>query len=319
MSTTSPNNSNNMTKNVPNGEVTSTSPFQSAASVHAQKWFNQFETALKAGDIPAAAALFDADSYWRDLVAFSWNLVTVEGPAGVTDLLESTLSRVQPSGFLLTEEAMEAEGVTTAWFKYETSVGRGWGIIRLKGDKAWTMITALTELKGHEESRGVRRPKGAEHGLNKNRVTWQEKNDVQRAELGTVTQPYIVIIGGGQGGIALGARFRQLGVPALVLDKYARPGDQWRGRYKSLCLHDPVWYDHLPYIKFPGESCEQEKHLEFSLTLSRQLAHLLAQGQGRRLARELHQGHGDSLLVVDRGQEGHLQQGGWQVGRQHYP
>ncbi len=29
------------------------------------------------------------------------------------------------------------------------------------------------------------------------------------------------------------------------------PGDQWRGRYKSLCLHDPVWYDHLPYLKFP--------------------------------------------------------------------
>src|SRR5690606_2831139 len=30
-----------------------------------------------------------------------------------------------------------------------------------------------------------------------------------------------------------------------------RPGDQWRSRYKSLCLHDPIWYDHLPYIKFP--------------------------------------------------------------------
>ena len=60
-----------------------------------------------------------------------------------------------------------------------------------------------------------------------------------------------MIIGGGQGGIALGARLRQLGVPTIVLDKHNRPGDQWRNRYKSLCLHDPVWYDHLPYIKFP--------------------------------------------------------------------
>jgi putative flavoprotein involved in K+ transport len=25
----------------------------------------------------------------------------------------------------------------------------------------------------------------------------------------------------------------------------------WRNRYKSLCLHDPVWYDHLPYLPFP--------------------------------------------------------------------
>jgi putative flavoprotein involved in K+ transport len=23
-------------------------------------------------------------------------------------------------------------------------------------------------------------------------------------------------------------------------------------RYKSLCAHDPVWYDHLPYLKFPS-------------------------------------------------------------------
>jgi putative flavoprotein involved in K+ transport len=64
-------------------------------------------------------------------------------------------------------------------------------------------------------------------------------------------QPYVLVIGGGQGGIALGSRLRQLGVPALVIDKHPRPGDQWRNRYKSLCLHDPIWYDHLPYLKFP--------------------------------------------------------------------
>ncbi|GAA3164515.1 hypothetical protein GCM10020255_049300 [Rhodococcus baikonurensis] len=36
-----------------------------------------------------------------------------------------------------------------------------------------------------------------------------------------------------------------------MIDSHERPGDQWRGRYKSLCLHDPVWYDHLPYMPFP--------------------------------------------------------------------
>ncbi|MCO5635462.1 NAD(P)/FAD-dependent oxidoreductase, partial [Citrobacter freundii] len=44
---------------------------------------------------------------------------------------------------------------------------------------------------------------------------------------------------------------RQLGVSHIVIDRQARPGDQWRNRYKSLCLHDPVWYDHLPYMPFP--------------------------------------------------------------------
>ena len=67
----------------------------------------------------------------------------------------------------------------------------------------------------------------------------------------TQRQPYCLIIGGGQGGIALGARLRQLGVPTIIVEKNERPGDSWRKRYKSLCLHDPVWYDHLPYIDFP--------------------------------------------------------------------
>ena len=71
------------------------------------------------------------------------------------------------------------------------------------------------------------------------------------SSLGYDDQPYCVIVGGGQGGIALGARLKQLDVPTIILEKNSRPGDSWRRRYKSLCLHDPVWYDHLPYVKFP--------------------------------------------------------------------
>jgi putative flavoprotein involved in K+ transport len=89
------------------------------------------------------------------------------------------------------------------------------------------------------------------HGAFKDRVTWKEQRTAELEGLGTERQPYVVVIGGGQGGIALGARLRQLGVDHVVLDKHARPGDQWRSRYKSLCLHDPVWYDHLPYLPFP--------------------------------------------------------------------
>ncbi len=92
---------------------------------------------------------------------------------------------------------------------------------------------------------------GAEHGATKDRETWAEKREREARELGYDTQPTVLVVGGGQGGIALSARLRQLEVPTIVIDKRARPGDQWRSRYKSLCLHDPVWYDHLPYLKFP--------------------------------------------------------------------
>jgi putative flavoprotein involved in K+ transport len=214
-------------------------------------WLAQFGAALSAGDAARAAALFAADSYWRDLIAFTWNIKTVEGPGEIAAMLEATLPAVRPSGWRLTEEPAEAGGVTEAWIEFETAAGRGQGLLRLRDGQAWTLLTSLYELKGHEEHRGRTRPKGAVHGVHRDRASWAEEREREARELGYQAQPYVLIVGGGQGGIALGARLRQLGVPTIIIDKHARPGDQWRGRYKSLCLHDPVWYDHLPYLKFP--------------------------------------------------------------------
>lgn len=223
----------------------------SAARTAAEGWLSAFETALSAGDIDAAAELFAETSFWRDLVTFTWNIKTVEGPAGVRDMLAAQLGGAGPRGFTLSEEPTEDGGVTTAWFVFETEVARGEGLVRLKDGKAWTLLTAMTELKGFEEPSHERRPAGAEHGAAKNRKSWLEKREEEARTLGYETQPYAVIVGGGQGGIALGARLRQLGVPTIIIERNDRPGDSWRKRYKSLCLHDPVWYDHLPYIDFP--------------------------------------------------------------------
>jgi putative flavoprotein involved in K+ transport len=216
-----------------------------------QSWLADFEAALAARDPARAAAMFAPESYWRDLVAFTWNIKTVEGRDGVADMLAACLDGTDPSGFRLTEDPVETDGVVEAWLAFETATGRGIGHLRLTGEGAWTLLTSLRELKGHEEPLRERRPKGVRHGVVKGRRTWLEERRLEAARLGVEEQPYVAIIGGGQGGIALGARLRQLGVPALVLERNDRPGDSWRRRYKSLCLHDPVWYDHLPYLPFP--------------------------------------------------------------------
>jgi putative flavoprotein involved in K+ transport len=228
-----------------------TQTLEVSARKRVDDWLASFEAALRDRDVAAAADLFAVDSFWRDLVAFTWNLTTVEGRAGVTDLLSATLDNAVPSGFAVTEEPVEAGGVIEAWIRFETATGRGTGHLRLKDEGAWTLLTTLRELKGFEEPRGEQRPQGVSHTLSKGRLSWKEEREAENQELGYGRQPYVVVIGGGQGGIALGARLRQLGVPALVLDRGQRPGDQWRRRYKSLCLHDPVWYDHLPYLPFP--------------------------------------------------------------------
>jgi putative flavoprotein involved in K+ transport len=231
-------------------ETLATNPTTSPAA-RVDGWLAEFEAALVAEDVERAAAMFAPVSFWRDLVSFTWNLITVENREGVAAMLRECLAGVRPSGFRTTEAPTEADGVVTAWISFSTAVGRGSGLLRLTDEGAFTLLTALDELKGHEEPRGPRRPPGAEHGVNPQRLTWAELRAKEAAELGHTVQPYVLIVGGGQGGIALAARLRQLDVPTIVVDKHPRPGDQWRNRYKSLCLHDPVWYDHQPYVKLP--------------------------------------------------------------------
>ena len=77
------------------------------ATTEVDQWLSRFDEALTAGDSAAAAELFLDDSFWRDLVAFTWNLKTVEGPAGVKDMLDHTLAHTKPRGWRTTEPPAE--------------------------------------------------------------------------------------------------------------------------------------------------------------------------------------------------------------------
>lgn len=223
------------------------------AAARAQALLDRLNRALADRDFAAASRLFAEECYWRDLVLLTWNIKTLEGQGQIADMLAAQLGAAAPVRLSLDERETveEADGVVSAWIVIDTRHARGGGHVRIRGGRIWTLLTAAQELKGHEEPMGTRRPMGAEHGIRRGRQTWLERRRQEAEELGREKQPFVLVIGGGQGGIALGARLRQLGVSHIVIDRHARPGDQWRNRYKSLCLHDPVWYDHLPYLPFP--------------------------------------------------------------------
>ena len=130
-----------------------------SAAAEVRQWLGRFAEALAAGDSAAASELFLEDSFWRDLVAFTWNIKTLEGPAEIRAMLEHALGHVRPRRWRTTEEPAAADGVTEAWIAFETEVGRGRGLLRLREGRAWTLLTTLHELKGHEEPRSERRPR----------------------------------------------------------------------------------------------------------------------------------------------------------------
>jgi putative flavoprotein involved in K+ transport len=210
--------------------MTDTTPSQ-----RAQHWLDQFAAALASGQPDATLPLFDSDCYWRDLVAFTWNIRTQEGHEAVRDMLAARITDTAASNFQLEGEATEADGITEAWFTFETRLARGRGHLRLKGDKAWTLLTTMTELKGFEEKKGERRIKGAEHGVHKGRKSWLELRQDEQARLGYAKQPHVVIIGGGQAGIILGARLRKLG-----RSHHHHREEQARGRFLAQPLQELV-------------------------------------------------------------------------------
>src|SRR3954452_7572145 len=149
-------------------------PVASAAET-VERWLAAFNGALEEGDTAAVSELFLETSFWRDLVALTWNLTTVENPDGIRAMLDATLAHSRPHGFRTTEPATETEGVIEAWIEFETGVGRGNGLLPLRDGKAWTLLTELYELKGHEERRADKRPKGTEHGAFRDRETWLDR------------------------------------------------------------------------------------------------------------------------------------------------
>src|SRR5687767_55418 len=54
-------------------------------------WLSAFGAALERGDVDAAAGMFADESYWRDLVSFTWNITTLEGRAEITEMLRAQL------------------------------------------------------------------------------------------------------------------------------------------------------------------------------------------------------------------------------------
>jgi putative flavoprotein involved in K+ transport len=63
----------------------------------------------------------------------------------------------------------------------------------------------------------------------------------------------VVVIGGGQAGLAIGYFLTQQEKRFVILDAAASIGSAWRARWDSLVLFTPRRYDSLPGLPFPGD------------------------------------------------------------------
>ena len=125
----------------------------------------------------------------------------------------------------------------------------------------------------------------------------------------TEQQP-IVVIGGGQAGLATSYQLTQQGLPHIVLDASAHAGDTWRSRWDSLRLFTPARIDHLAGLPFPGRGGPPTKdefadyldsyEQQFALPVRHgvRVERLAADGAGYALATSQGEVRADAVIVA---------------------
>lgn len=234
------------------------------ATAITETWLAQFNDAINSKDPAQLGSLFSADCHWRDLLALTWDFGTISSHANVTEQLLRYAQQSGASSFEIDPARTQpfdaeraGEDVIEAIIRFKTATGKGTGLVRIRRDgvdpdspQAWTLLTALQELAGHDEETirlGREEPPFERdwHGPN-----WLDKRQEDR--LYKHGDPEVLVVGGGHAGLSTAASLNALGVDTLVVDRMARVGDNWRLRYHALKLHNQTPSNHLPYLPFPS-------------------------------------------------------------------
>jgi putative flavoprotein involved in K+ transport len=226
----------------------------------AAAWLAEFDAALADGRSDRIAGLFAAESHWRDILAFGWDLRTISGAEAIAAGIAPALAQAKPGGMALAAGRTPPRRVTRAGteaieaiFTFETATGPCNGVVRLVNEggapRAWTLMTALDEIRGHEDPANGKRWQDVDWKRNFGGENWLDRR--KQAVAYADRDPAVLVVGAAQAGLSVAARLSLLGVDTLVVDRDARIGDSWRKRYHALTLHNETRVNHLPYMPFP--------------------------------------------------------------------
>ncbi|WP_176598972.1 MULTISPECIES: NAD(P)/FAD-dependent oxidoreductase [Sphingobium] len=220
------------------------------------KWCTDFNAAVATDDSAALGALFAQDSYWRDMLTLNERIQTAHGPAAIAAMFadrdkSATPLRLSTVGDVKKESVPGVGDFQGKFIRYETDTVCGHGYLRLKPglQHAFTLVTAVRELKGFPEKSLTHRDKASHRSGEEAVKNWLDKRIEHRAYKDR--DPQVLVVGAGHAGLTVAARLQHLGVDALIIDRSERVGDNWRSRYHSLTLHNEICCNHLPYMPFP--------------------------------------------------------------------
>ncbi|MET7780186.1 MULTISPECIES: flavin-containing monooxygenase [Streptomyces] len=227
----------------------------------AERWLGDFERALATRDQEAIENLFAEESYLRDNGALTFDFRQYHGRATVVATLLDVVPDIKPTNLRIAGEwpvpsllGEAPAAIVEIFFSFDTATGSGLGLLNALPDESspygFTARALYTRLESlHSIEPFEVHPRGQGFTPDRPGQTWAE----HRAGLRDFadTEPVVLIVGSGQAGLVSAAHLTRFGVRTLVIDANERVGDNWRKRYASLALHNPVEMNGFPYLPFP--------------------------------------------------------------------
>lgn len=211
----------------------------------------KFQNAVETNNANDFANLIVEGGYWRDLLSFTNDFRTFSKE----NVLQAAIDRLSVSGayggqidFGPKFKTLDEHAFIEFGFNFSNKLGPCVATVRLvktdEGDYGAFVLTTMQE--GIHDC-----PEMARH----NRIPGDKNSKVPYDELRRREiedpKPKVVIVGAGQCGLSVAARLKYMGVEPLILDRFERVGDNWRKRYGSLALHDTLYSQELPYMRWP--------------------------------------------------------------------
>jgi hypothetical protein len=179
---------------------------------------------------------------WRDRAALTWDYRTFNWHPAILKASKDLFPRTQVTEVKLIDPSPSVErpyadlsflqvhlGFTTSLVGATALMT---AVLTSQGYKIWTLNTVIDSLHGHPEI-----PERDGHMTGPH--SWEAQRAIDTDFEGM--DPEVLIIGGGQNGLMTAARLKALGISSLIIERNARIGDNWRGRYEALSLHLPHW------------------------------------------------------------------------------
>ncbi len=135
-------------------------------------WLARFAEALAAPARADWGQLFGDECYWRDFVAFTWNIITLEGRDAISAMARDHAYTIGAKNFALDDPTLPSTDETQGWFTFTTATARCRGHVQLRDGRAYVLVTAMLALLDYEEAGGARRADGIAHRAEKGRRTW---------------------------------------------------------------------------------------------------------------------------------------------------